>query len=77
MGFETQEEAERWAENMEFMAGQRKEERMLNPRLSAWLAVADLPAYKELAKPVQELLKGIFDYAWERAESTVLRERIA
>lgn len=29
MGFETQEEAERWAENMEFRAEQRREERML------------------------------------------------
>ena len=29
MGFETQEEAERWAENMEFLADKRKEERML------------------------------------------------
>lgn len=30
MGFETQEEAERWAENMEFLADQRKEERLLS-----------------------------------------------
>lgn len=29
MGFETQEEAERWAENMEMAADRRKEERML------------------------------------------------
>jgi hypothetical protein len=30
MGFETQEEAESWAENMEFRADQRKEERLLD-----------------------------------------------
>lgn len=30
MGFETQEEAEAWAENMEFRADQKKEERMDN-----------------------------------------------
>lgn len=29
MGFETQEEAERWAENMEFRAEQRAEEKLL------------------------------------------------
>lgn len=29
MGFETQEQAERWAENMEFRADQRKEEKLL------------------------------------------------
>ena len=30
MGFETQEEAERWAENMEFRADQRKDDKMLH-----------------------------------------------
>ncbi len=30
MGFETQEEAERWAENMEFRAEQRKDDAMMN-----------------------------------------------
>lgn len=29
MGFETQEQAERWAENMEFRADQRREELMM------------------------------------------------
>ena len=32
MGFETQEQAEAWAENMEFRAEQRKEEKMLHDK---------------------------------------------
>lgn len=32
MGFETQEEAERFAENIEFLADSRKEEALLNPK---------------------------------------------
>lgn len=32
MGFETQEQAERWAEEMEFAADTRREERLLAPR---------------------------------------------
>lgn len=38
MGFETPEDAERWAENMEFRADQRREERMSDtPRTDAFL----------------------------------------
>ena len=69
MGFETQEEAERWAENMEFLADQRKEEAMLrDPQESAWLEIASLPAFSAIdSDGVKALLKTMHKAAWGQA----------
>jgi hypothetical protein len=67
MGFETQEEAEQWAENLELARKRMSEERLLNPKLNAWLRLAELPAHKELTPAQLELEKAVFDYAWEAA----------
>lgn len=73
MGFESQEEAERWAENMEFRADQLKEERMLEtPKVRAWREITELPGYRELGLTDGQkgLLRAVFDHAWDRALRT-------
>jgi hypothetical protein len=71
MGFETQEEAERWAEEMEFRAEQRKEEEMfLTPKERAWKEITRLPAYQDMSAGARELQRAVFDYAWDAALRT-------
>lgn len=72
MGFETQEEADRWAENIEFRADQLREERLL-AKSKAWVELTQLPAFKDMPKSVMELQSSVFDYAWEAAMITVKR----
>lgn len=58
MGFETQEEAERWAENMEFRADQLKEERLLASQKSSDAETLDVLAQTVASgvhKPLQAL----------------------
>lgn len=64
MGFETQEEAERFAENIEFLVDNRREERLLDPKLNAWLTLTELPAYKDMTPALRELQRSVFEYAW-------------
>lgn len=65
MGFETQEEAERWAEGMELRADALREERMLDPKEAAWQKLTALPDYKNMPESSRLLQRAVFDYAWE------------
>ena len=73
MGFESQEEAERWAENAEFRAEQAKEEKLLagyvDPKEAAWQDMNRLPGFQspEISEGVRGLMRATFDFAWQRA----------
>lgn len=71
MGFESMEEAERWAENAEFAADQRKEEAFfLTPKDRAWREITRLPAYVDMSPAQKELQRAVFDFAWDAALRT-------
>jgi hypothetical protein len=71
MGFETQEDAERWAENVELRRKEIKEERMFeHPKERAWRILTELPAFKDTSPAARELQRAIFDYAWDAAMRT-------
>jgi len=72
MGFETREEAERFAEAAEFRADQLREERLLksaipDPKEMAWQRLIALPAYSSMTDSAKELQRAVFDYAWDAA----------
>ena len=66
MGFETQEEAERWAENMEQRADAVKEERLLasagamQDAEAAWAEVAQTEVFVHAKDWLKELCKAAF-----------------
>lgn len=72
-----QEEAERWAENMEFLADQRKEERLLKgfqdrqDADSAWLEVVALPEYQKASAFLQPLVEAAFKNGFLRARGYI------
>jgi hypothetical protein len=81
MGFETQEEAERWAENMEFCADQAKEEKLLASAVQsneqtleqmARLLDAKIVSPKDALKAAYTL--GQFDGKLEMALATSRRD---
>lgn len=68
MGFETQEEAERWYEAAEMRAEQLKDEAMFQtPRERAWKQITLLDAYKDMSQAAKELQRAVFDFAWDAA----------
>ena len=72
MGFETQEDAERFSENAEFVADQRREEMLLlTPKERAWRRLIELPAYKSISPAARVLQRTVFDYAWEAAKKSI------
>lgn len=66
MGFETQEQAERWAEELEH----RAKERRMEPQEIAWRRLTLLPNHKDLTTAQVELMRSVFDYAWEASKKT-------
>lgn len=72
MGFETQEQAEAWAERMEIRRKEMKEDAAVSGlesvrKLNAWMTIMNLPAFYKLPKDERESMKAVFDYAWEAA----------
>lgn len=67
MGFETQEEAERFAEHVDMERRRISEERLINRQLNAWFKLIELPAYKDISPETRALLRTVFDYAWTAA----------
>ena len=64
MGFETQEEAERFVEAADAYRDMLRE---MDPKERAWLRVVRLPAFKELPE-LHSLIRQVFDYAWEESK---------
>ena len=58
MGFETQEQAEKWAENMEFRADQKREERLLAPLTPPSVVYADHVRYERVPSLDKRIKNG-------------------